>query len=137
MLRLYYDIKAFLILRKEVRKHRVSPDWAKYNLRHDWLYRIYTVINPLPGDKGDDAQMVEMKALDRAAPINRYIMSMGLGEIVSLSMEKIPDTDSYLIVYYQIYKWFSPWRVISRLALLTAAGLTINYFWKNIISLFS
>lgn len=118
MMNLYYDIKAFLILRKEIRKHKNTPDWQRYGLRHDWLYRIYTVINPSEADRGDDETMMKMKAVDRVTPINKYISSIGLAEIVSLSMEKIPDTDSYLVVYYQIYRWITPWKVISRIAII-------------------
>lgn len=127
MKNLYYDIKAFLILRKEVRKHRNSVDWQRFGLRHDWLYRIYTVMNPTETDKGDDEAMLNMKAMDRLGPINKYIASLGLAEIVSLSMEKIPDTDSYLVVYYQIYRWITPWRLASRL-IAVVAGV---WLWRS------
>jgi hypothetical protein len=114
MRKLWYDLKVFYILRSEVRKHRESPDWLKYNLRHDWLYRIYTVVNPTEKDKGDDDAMIQMKATDRLTPVSKYILSMGLGEILSLSMERVPDTNSFLAVYYPIYRWLTPWRILSR-----------------------
>ena len=137
-----YDIKAFFLLRREVRRHRNSADWEKYSLRHDWLYRIYTVINPSDKDKGDDESMIQMKAVDRCTPINKYIASMGvttrnplgLSEFISLSMEKIPETDSYLVVYYQIYRWFTPWRVFSRLLSITVLAILLTAFWGKIIS---
>ena len=136
MRKFYYDIKAFLILRKEVKKHRNTLDWQKHGLRHDWLYRIYTVINPAESDKGDDENMINMKAVDRVAPLNKYIANLGLAEIVSLSMEKIPDTESYLVVYYQIYNWFTPWRVISRILILITSIVLICKYYDKIISLF-
>lgn len=136
MKKLFFDIKAFLILRKEVRKNRNSLDWKKYNLRHDWLYRIYTVINPTESAKGDDDAMINMKAIDRVAPINKYIASMGLAEIVSLSMEKVPDSDSHLVVYYQIYNWISPWRIISRIAIISVLIWAINKYGGYITKLF-
>jgi hypothetical protein len=135
MRRLYFDIKAFFILRSEVKKHRNDPDWAKFGLRHDWLYRIYTVINPNPADKGDDEAMINMKAVDKVAPINKYIASMNVSEFVSLSMEKIPNTDSYLVVYYQIYQWFTLWKLISRPIFLTLVIWALVHYWNQIISL--
>ena len=136
MRKLYYDIKGFLILRKEIRKHRNSPDWARFNLRYDWLYRIFTVINPTEADKGDDEAMANMKAIDRVGPINKYIASLGLAEIVSLSMEKIPNTDSHLVVYYQIYRWITPWKVVSRLAAIAFVSWLYSQFGVQIFSWF-
>jgi len=143
MKKLYYDVKAFLILQSEVNKHKNDPDWARFGLRHDWLYRIYTVINPSTADKGDDEAMINMKAVDKVAPISKYIASMGssqinpmgLSEVVSLSMEKVPGTDSYLVVYYQIYQWFTPWKIISRPVFLGLAIWLIAHYWHQIISI--
>lgn len=132
MIKLYYDIKAFLILRKEVRKNRNSVDWQRFGLRHDWLYRIYTVVNPSEADKGDDEAMMNMKAMDRLGPINKYVASLGLAEIVSLSMEKIPDTDSHLVVYYQIYRWITPWRIFSRLVSIVAIVLLWSLYGEQV-----
>jgi hypothetical protein len=137
MRKFFFDVKAFYLIRKEVRKRRNSPDWQRFSLRHDWLYRMYTVVNPTTADKGDDEQMITMKTLDRIAPINKYIASMGLAEVLSLSVEKIPDTDSHLVVYYQIYKWFTPWRIFSRLFFLILGTVLLSIYWNELLSLFS
>jgi hypothetical protein len=137
MRKFFFDVKAFYLIRKEVRKRRNSPDWQRFSLRHDWLYRMYTVVNPTTADKGDDEQMITMKTLDRIGPINKYIASMGLAEVLSLSVEKIPDTDSHLVVYYQIYKWFTPWRIFSRLFFLILGTFLLSIYWNELLSLFS
>jgi hypothetical protein len=142
MKRFIYDIKAFLFLRKHIKRQVNSPEWAKYNLRRDWLYRVYTVINPSEKDKGDDDKMLEMKAVDKCAPISKYIASLGatevnplgLSEIVSMSMERIPETDSYLVVYYQIYQWFTPWKIFSRSLLAIVGIILLSVYWSNIFS---
>ena len=136
MRKLYYDIKAFLILRKEIKKHKTQPDWGRFGFRHDWLYRIYTVINPATKDGGDDEMMLKMKAMEKVEAMNKYIASMGLAEVVSLSMEKIPNTDSYLVVYYQIYYWFTPWKLLSRTILLISAIWLLIAYWNELLSLF-
>ena len=138
-----YDIRAFFFLRKQIRIHRKTADWQKFNLRHDWLYRVYTVINPSDKDKGDDEKMIEMKAIDKCAPISKYISAMGateanplgLSEILSLSMEKIPESESYLVVYYQIYQWFTPWRILSRSVIAVAATILLLIYWSKIVQL--
>lgn len=132
MKKFYYDIKAFFILRSEVKKHMNSPDWNRFGFRHDWLYRIYTVINPTEKDFGDDEGMLNIKTMEKVEAMNRYIHSIGLAEIVSLSMEKIPDTNSHLIVYYQIYNWFSPWRILSRTIFYISAIWLLIAYWNEL-----
>jgi hypothetical protein len=136
MRKFFFDVKAFYLIRKEVKARRNSPDWMRFGLRHDWLYRIYTVLNPTTADKGDDEQMITMKMLDRLGPVNKYIASMGLAEVMSVSVEKIPDTDSHLVVYYQIFKWFTLWRVISRLFCIITGTILLSAYWNEIMSLF-
>lgn len=135
MRKFLFDVKAFYIIRKEVKEKQNSPDWVRFGLRHDWLYRIYTVINPVEADKGDDAEMTNMKMLDRLGPTNKYIASIGLGEVMSVSVEKIPDTESHLVVYYQIYKWFTPWRIISRSFYIIVGTILLAAYWNKIMSL--
>jgi hypothetical protein len=137
MRKFFFDVKAFYLIRKEVKARKNSPDWMRFGLRHDWFYRIYTVLNPAIADKGDDEQMIQMKMLDRLGPVNKYIASMGLAEVMSVSVEKIPDSDSHLVVYYQIYKWFTPWRIISRLFCIITGTILVSAYWSEIMSLFS
>jgi hypothetical protein len=82
------------------------------NISHtlDWVVRIYTVFNPNPADAGDDKQMLDIKLGERMIPCHKFVDSMGLSEVVAVSGEKIPDTDSYLIVYYPIFKYLSVWK---------------------------
>ena len=106
------DVKNYAQLRLAIRKHRGTADWERFNLRVDWVGRIYTVFNPNPADAGDDKQMLEIKLGERMIPCHKFIDTMGLSEVVAVSGEKIPDTDSYLIVYYPIFKYLSIWKAV-------------------------
>lgn len=113
------DVKNYLILRIAIRKHRGTSDWERFNLRVDWVGRIYTVFNPNPADLGDDKQMLDIKLGERMIPCHKFIDTIGLSEVVAVSGEKIPDSDSYLIVYYPIFKYLSIWKLFLNTAYLT------------------
>lgn len=113
------DVKNYAVLRFAIRKYRGTADWERFNLRVDWVGRIYTVFNPNPADAGDDKQMLDIKLGERMIPCHKFIDTMGLSEVVAVSGEKIPDSDSYLIVYYPIFKYLSIWKVILNAFYLT------------------
>jgi hypothetical protein len=117
------------VLRLAIRKYRGTADWERFNLRVDWVGRIYTVFNPNPADAGDDKQMLDIKLGERMIPCHKFIDTMGLSEVVAVSGEKIPDSDSYLIVYYPIFKYLSIWKVV-----LNAFYLTLILIFRSDIA---
>jgi hypothetical protein len=126
MLRLkliWYDIKGFLIARNIIKKHKNTVDFNKHGLRVDWICRVYTVINPSPEDKGDSPEVLRIKAQNKMLPIHKYMDKIGLSEFVTVSVEQIPDaedptkiTDSYLLVYYPIFRILTTWIIIGFIA---------------------
>ena len=107
----YYEITNWFYVLRIIRKHRQTADWAQYNLRADWVGRIYTVLNPQsPGDDGDNAEVLRLKYAERLKPISIYLDSLGLGQSVTLAYENIDDTASYLFVYYPIFNVITVWR---------------------------
>jgi len=130
----FIDIRNYLILIQTVKKNRNTADWQRFNLQVDWVYRIYTVFNPSPADKGDDDEMIKIKLGERMIPCHKYIDSIGLGEIVGVSGEQIPDSQSYLVVYYPLFSYLTVWRVIRTLiifALLWIYGKDIYDFFLS------
>ena len=107
----FIDIRNFLYIRSVVLKNKGTADWERFNLRSDYVYRIYTMFNPEPQDKGDDAKILEIKMGEKMIPCHKYIDSIGLSEVIGVSGEKIPDTDSYLVVYYQLFNYITLWKL--------------------------
>lgn len=126
---LWYDIKGFFYVRNVIRKNKNTVDFQKLGLRHDWVNRIYTVINPSEADKGDSSDVLKIKAQDKMLPVHRYIEKLELAEFVSVSVEKIPNTESYLLVYYPIINVITTWRVVVTLILIALSiWLGVSYF---------
>jgi hypothetical protein len=62
----YYEITNWLFIKRTIRKHKYTADWENFNLRADWVGRIYTVINPQsPGDDGDAMDVLRIKYTER------------------------------------------------------------------------
>ncbi len=124
----FEDIRNYLILIQTIKKHRNTADWQRFNLRTDWVNRIYTVFNPRPEDKGDDANVIKIKLGERMIPCHKYIDSIGLSEIVGVSGEQIPDSESYLVVYYPLFRYITVWRMIRNIILVSV----IFYFRESL-----
>ena len=125
----FIDIRNFLYIRSVVLKNKGTADWERFNLRSDYVYRIYTVFNPEPQDKGDDAKMLEIKMGEKMIPCHKYIDSIGLSEVIGVSGEKIPDTDSYLVVYYQLFNYITLWKLFFNSLIIILITIFHSSIW--------
>ena len=113
MLRLLKVIKEVKLYREYLKtvkkKSEESNFWNRFNLRVDWVGRVYTVVNlppqviqspDLPKEARPSFVMNEIK------PINEYFKSLNLEELMTLSMEAVKGTndESYLIVYQYVFR---------------------------------
>ena len=92
------------ILRRESKNFSLEHPWKKFNLRKNWFGRVYTVISLREEDMGEEDMVRNWKAMEMMKPINEYLTSLDLNEIIFPSIEKIPNTRSYLIVYSPLFK---------------------------------
>lgn len=140
---LWIDIRGYFYIRKVVRKNKKTVDFNRLGLRADWVNRLYTVINPSPEDKGDTPDVLKIKAQQKMLPIHKYVEKIGLGEVVAVSAEQIPQipteqdprtlTDSYLLVYYPIFRVLTLWKIIWFFIFLGAGIFGIFNFWWNFL----
>ena len=124
--KIYRDIANYFIVRKAIAQGKRKPEWKKFGLRHDWVYRTYTVINPSKFDLGDETIVIRAKAIEKTKPINAFINSLGISDLIAVSMEEIPETQSFLIVYYPIFNYLTVWKVFSfLLTMLIVIGVFV------------
>ena len=130
------DVKYYIHLRSVISKNIGTADWERFKLKVDWVGRIYTVFNPLPADKGDDLDTLKIKFGERMIPCHKYIDSIGLSEVVGASAELIPNSESYLLVYYPIFKYITTWRLFINTVFIIAGFIfrhDISVFFKSLI----
>ncbi len=125
MFRIFKVIKEIRLYREYTRivkkEERDSQMWKRRNLRRDYLNRIYTVINlplqvlasvDLPRESRPSFVVQEIK------PINEYLKSLNLEEIITMWIEPVKGTDeeSYLVVYQFLFRYIT-WLWILRFIL--------------------
>lgn len=119
------DIKNYLYLRRTVKRESMnSPIWSKNNLRVDWIGRIYTVINLPPEVTMSPDLPKELwpaYLIEQSKGINEYLTSLNLHEIIIPEYKEIPDSTSYLLVYYPYLRDLTWWWVFSRAIFWTLA----------------
>ena len=113
------DLKNYFDLRKITKKEsKNSPIWVKHGLRIDWLGRIYTVFN-LPPEVTLSPDIPKESwiayVIEHTKPLNEYLTSLNLQEILVPDYRLIPGTESYLLIYKPFFQEFSMWWILSRL----------------------
>ena len=125
------EIRNFFYLQKIIRRESLdkSPEtkWNSLKLRKNWYGRIYTVVSLREQDMGEEEIVQRWKAMEMMRPINDYLFSLDLHEIIFPSIEQIPNTRSFLIVYSPIMNNFSWAWILSRLVLISATVYGIYF----------
>jgi hypothetical protein len=142
---LWIDLSNWWYVMKTVRTHKQTADWKQFNLRADWVGRIYTVLNPQsPTDDGDGMDILRVKYADRLKPINLYIDKIGLSYSVTVAYDQLDESKSFLIVYVPIFSYLTVWKVFIWLILTATFFLTkldtwtwgtITYLWDLLMKL--
>ena len=134
LIKVIKEIRLYFEYRKIIRKEQVdSPRWSKANLRRDWIYRIYTVINLPPQVTMSPDFPEESKpsfVMSEIKPVNDYLKYLNLEELLTMSINPIEGTqnNSWLIVYQFLFRHLS-WLWILYLSIqITLIILLIVFF---------
>jgi hypothetical protein len=121
------DIKNYLYLRKITKREMMdSPLWVKNNLRVDWIGRIYTVVNLPPEVTMSPDLPKELwpaYLIDQSKGLNEYLTSLNLHEIIIPEYKEIPDSTSYLLVYYPYFRSLTKWWISTRIIFWTSIAI--------------
>jgi hypothetical protein len=139
------DIRNYRFLLKTIKKNKDSVEFQKFNLRHDWVGRLYTVINIPPEVLYSPDSPQEIRpayVLEESRPLNEYLTTLNLTEIVIPVIEPIEGSTSWLLVYKPYFQKIS-WRwFLTRSLLLLVLWWAqwrfgvISYIWDLIVKAF-
>jgi hypothetical protein len=119
--RIITDINNYFFLRRTIKKNQESIEWKKLNLRVDWINRIYTVVNLPPEVIYSPDSPEEIRpayVLEESRPINQYLTSLNLQEIITPEIKPIPGSISYLIIYNPYFQRLSLRWILYRIFLI-------------------
>jgi len=113
------EVINWFFIRKTIRKNSETPEWKKFALRTGYVAQIYTVISLRKEDMGEEEMIQRMKVIQKIEPMNKYLESLGLSEIVYPEIVQLPESRSWLIIYWPIWTYFSIWRFIFQVIFLS------------------
>lgn len=108
------EINNFFYILRTIKRERLTNQWAALNLRADWVGRIYTVINLRNEDVGENDTIKRARVYEQMLPINNYIKTLDLHEIVFPAIEQQSER-SYLVVYSPLFKSITFFRTLKYL----------------------
>jgi hypothetical protein len=132
---IYKEISNYFFLRRTLSREilNLESKWYSFKLRKNWFGRIYTVVSLREEDMGEEEIVRNWRAMEMMRPINEYLSSLGLQEIIFPSIESIPGTQSFLVVYSPLFNYLSFSWVLKKLfylALMCAGGyFVIKHLW--------
>lgn len=110
----FRELKNWFYIKRTIREEKRKPNsmWNVYKLRNNWFGRIYTVLSLREEDMGEELILQNWKIIEMMKPINEYLSSLDFNEIVFPSIERIPNSRSYLIVYSPLFRHLTIWKII-------------------------
>lgn len=127
----YREFVNYLYIRKVIKRESASADqnstWNKLKLRSTPFGLIYTVVSLREQDMGEEDIVQKWKAMEMMRPINEYLTSLDLQELVFPSIELIENTRSYLVVYSPMFNELTIKWIITRflMILMSITGLIL------------
>lgn len=97
------DVYFYLYIWAFIRKNRDSPEWKQFNLRNDWIGRIYTVQSYTYEDASLPEDVKYAMVMDKIRPLIDWLQTNNLGEIIMPDIKRIPDSYSYLIKFSPLF----------------------------------
>ena len=121
------ELQNYFYIRRIAKREELTPGspWNNFKLRRNWYGRIYTVISLRDEDMGEEEVVRNWKAMEKMRPVNEYLKSLDFQEIVFPSIEYIPNSKSYLVVYSPVLDYFTYGWVFSTLFKIAALSLLI------------
>ena len=137
ILKIIRELRVYSQYRSTVKDESMnSPFWTRLRLRHDWLGRIYTVVNLPPEVTQSRDFPVDARpayVFEEIKSVNDYLTKLNLQEIITPVLKPLPEThgDSYLVIYYFFFRHLS-WLWILRF-LLEVTAITFVFLKFELI----
>jgi hypothetical protein len=125
------EVKNWFFIRKVCKRNKSNEDWIKFNLRSGYVSQIYTVVSLRKEDMGEEETMQRMRVIQHIEPINKYLEGLDLSEIVYPEIVFIPQSRSWLVIYWPIWENWSFQRLF-----LQIAGITAGYWIAKLTGMF-
>lgn len=109
LFRIFKEIKNYFYLIRTIRKNRNSEVWKKHNLRYNWFFTIYTVVNLPPEVFGSEEIYYQTYVMEALLPIYEYFITLNIQEIIECKTRRIEGNPSFLVLYKPLFNDLTAW----------------------------
>jgi len=111
LFRVIKELNNLFFIKRTIRKNKNTEEWKKHNLRVGYFGIIYTVINLPPEVYESEAQYYQLYVIEQLKPINEYLATLNLQEVVTMGLENKCDKEAgvfaFGIRYVPLFRDFS------------------------------
>lgn len=126
------EIRIWLMVRRVAKRNQETLD--EFDLRVDWIGRIYTVIN-LPEEVATQPYSQQPYVLGQLRKYDEVLLRLQLSDVLFPEFEKIPGEDAYILILTAEREYLSLLRFLLNLGLwiliFFVAKIAINYALIN------
>lgn len=130
----FIDLKNYFYIIKFYHKNKNSEIVSKYNIRMDWIGRLYGTINLRDEDMGNSQDVIEALVLEKMKDLILWLDNNNLQDIISYpKIYYIENSISFLFIFkplFYIISWL--WLII-----IGIIFFIIHVMWQNIVNYFN
>ena len=126
------DIRVWWIFRKTAKQNQDQLN-QDFQLRVDWLGRIYGVVNLPEEVQTASGEIQQAFVLNKISGFGNYMLQIGLADMVYPQIQKVSPV-SYLIILWPVFDDLSMLPIIGNIIRSTFVGFIIFIITKFIIN---
>ena len=125
------DIRIWWIFRRTAKEYtdQLNKD---FQLRVDWLGRIYGVVNLPEEVQGASGEIQQAYVLNKISTYGNFMLQIGLADMVYPQIQKVSGTASYLVILWPVFDELSLLPVLGNIVKTTFVGGLLFLVYKFI-----
>ena len=96
------EIRIWWIFRRTANQYQDQLN-KDFQLRVDWLGRIYGVVNLPEEVQGASGEIQQAYVLNKISTYGNFMLQIGLADMVYPQIEKVPESASYLVILWPVF----------------------------------
>lgn len=130
--RILKEINNYFFIKKTIKKNKNTDAWKKHNLRIGYFNIIYSVINLPPEVFESEEQYYQLYVIEQLKPINEYLASLNMQEVVTLRIENKCNKDigqyAFGIRYIPLFRDLSAGWILKWITIIGLSWWAISKF---------
>jgi hypothetical protein len=125
------DVRIWWIFRRTANQYKDQLN-KDFQLRVDWLGRIYGVVNLPEEVQGASGEIQQAYVLNKISTYGNYMLQIGLADMVYPQIQKLPQSASYLVILWPVFDELAILPILGNILKSAFVGLILFFIYKFI-----